>query len=232
MELKDRFWDDDFNYLSWDNDRDLIITRILNRNNFQKGKGEPIKAMTSIDFQKIHDEFRPRIFNYLSGMTGKDHAEDLTQVVFEKVSRGISSFRGEASFATWIYRIATNVALDHNRSVPARRTIISLDIIDADCDCDAFIDEKLHDAEKGLMRREMNACIYRIMKRMPENERAVVLLSEFEGMKNREIAEILDISLDAVKIRLHRARARLRNDIKAECTLDRDERNELVCYPK
>ena len=205
---------------------------ILNRNNTQTGKGDTIKAMTSFDFQKIHHEFRPRIFNYLSGMAGKNHAEDLTQVVFEKVSRGLDNFRGEASLATWIYRIATNVALDHTRSAPAQRTVISLDTIDADCDCDAFIDEKLHDAEKGLMRREMNACIYRIMKRMPENERAVVFLSEFEGMKNREIADILDISLDAVKIRLHRARARLRNDIKAECTLDRDERNELVCYPK
>jgi RNA polymerase sigma-70 factor (ECF subfamily) len=51
-------------------------------------------------------------------------------------------------------------------------------------------------------------------------------------MKNREIADILDISLDTVKIRLHRARARLRTDIKTECNLDRDERNELVCYPK
>jgi RNA polymerase sigma-70 factor (ECF subfamily) len=78
----------------------------------------------------------------------------------------------------------------------------------------------------------MNACIHRIVKRMPESERAVLILSEFEGIKNREIADILDISLNTVKIRLHRARARLRIEIKAECHLDRDERNELVCYPK
>ena len=188
--------------------------------------------MSSVDFQKIHDEFRPRIFHYLSGMAGKDNAEDLTQVVFEKVSRGISNFRGESSLATWIYRIATNVAMDHNRSATARRTMISLDTIDANCDCTILSDEKLPDADQGLMRREMNACIHRIVKQMPESERAVLILSEFEGMKNREIADILDLSLDAVKIRLHRARARLRKDIKAECNLERDERNELVCYPK
>ena len=188
--------------------------------------------MSTVDFQKIHDEFRPRIFHYLSGMVGKDIAEDLTQVVFEKISRGLTNFRGESSLATWIYRIATNAALDHNRSASARKMIISLDTIDDNCGCNILIDEKPPDADRAIMRREMNACIYRIIKRMPENERAALILSEFEGMKNREIADILDISLDAVKIRLHRARTRLRKDIVTECNIDRDERNELVCYPK
>jgi RNA polymerase sigma-70 factor (ECF subfamily) len=189
-------------------------------------------AMSTINFQKIHDEFRPRIFHYLSGMVGKNNAEDLTQIVLEKVSRSLNNFRGESSIATWIYRIATNAALDYGRSAWERRTAVFLDTDDVDVEQNISGDEQLHDAEKGLMRREMNACIYRIMKRMPESERVVVLLSEFEGMKNREIADILEISLDAVKIRLHRARARLRKDIGSECTLYRDERNELVCCPK
>jgi RNA polymerase sigma-70 factor (ECF subfamily) len=188
--------------------------------------------MTAIDFKKIHDEFRPRIFHYLSGMAGKDNAEDLTQVVFEKVSRGLSNFRGESSIATWIYRIATNTALDHSRLVSTRKTLVFLDTVDNNCDCNIISVENVPGADQGLMKREMNACIHRIVKRMPEGERAVLVLSEFEGMKNREIADILDISLNTVKIRLHRARARLRTDIKAECNLDRDERNELVCYPK
>jgi RNA polymerase sigma-70 factor (ECF subfamily) len=191
-----------------------------------------MKVMSSVNFQKIHDEFRPRIYHYLSGMAGKENAEDLTQVVFEKVSRGLSNFRGESSLATWIYRIATNVALDHNRSASARKTMVFLDTIDDNCDCTIINDENPPGPDQGLMRREMNACIHRIVKRMPETERAVIVLSEFEGMKNREIADILDISIDKVKIRLHRGRARLRKDIKAECNLDRDERNELVCYPK
>src|SRR5512137_1836096 len=110
--------------------------------------------MSSVDFQKIHNEFRPRIFHYLSGMAGEDNAEDLTQVVFEKVSRGISNFRGESSLATWIYRIATNVALDHNRSASARKTVISLDTIDDNCDCNVLSDEKLRNADQHLMRRE------------------------------------------------------------------------------
>jgi RNA polymerase sigma-70 factor (ECF subfamily) len=191
-----------------------------------------MKAMSSDDFPKIHDEFRPRIFHYLSGMVGKDNAEDVTQLVFEKVNRGLSNFRGESSIATWIYRIATNAALAHSRSAATRKTMIFLDTIDDNCDCKIISDENPPGADQGLMKREMNACIHRIVKRMPESERAVLVLSEFEGMKNREIADILDISLNTVKIRLHRARARLKKDIVAECNLDRDERNELVCYPK
>jgi len=153
-------------------------------------------------------------------------------VVLEKINRNLTDFRGESSLATWIYRIATNVALDHNRSVLVRPKIISLDNIDANCECNILSDEKLQDAEHGLMRREMNACIHRLVKRIPEGERVVLILSEFEGIKNREIADILAISLDTVKIRLHRARTRLKKDIEVECNLSRDERNELVCHPK
>jgi RNA polymerase sigma-70 factor (ECF subfamily) len=188
--------------------------------------------MATFDFQQIHDEFRERIFHYLFGMVGKNDAEDLTQVVFEKISRNLENFRGESSIATWIYRIATNVALDDGRLASSRKTIISLDTIKDSCDCNILGNDKHLDAESGLMRREMNSCIHRIVKRMPETERVVLLLSEFEGLKNREIAEILDITIDAVKIRLHRARTRLKKDIKTECTLYHDERNELVCTPK
>lgn len=188
--------------------------------------------MISVDFSKIHREFRPMVFHYLNGMVGKDNAEDLTQVVFEKINRSLTDFRGESSLATWIYRIATNVALDHSRCVSVRPKTIPLDTIDTKCECYVLSDEKLQNAEHGLMRREMNACIHRLVKRMPEGERVVLILSEFEGMKNREIADILAISLEAVKIRLHRARTRLKMDIEVECNLSRDERNELVCHPK
>jgi RNA polymerase sigma-70 factor (ECF subfamily) len=191
--------------------------------------------MSPTDFRKIHDEFRPRITSYLGGMVGKENAEDLAQVVFEKVNRGMDSFRGESSLATWIYRIATNVALNYLNSPAARRTAIPLETIatiDPHCDCVILRGEKPLDADHGLIRRDMNACIHRILKQMPESERAVLLLSEFEGMKNSEIADILNLSLATVKIRLHRARKRLKKDIEAECTLFRDERNELLCNPK
>jgi len=61
-----------------------------------------------LDFQKIHDEFRPKIERYLVRLVGEYEAEDLTQDVFIKISRALQTFRGESQLSTWIYRVATN----------------------------------------------------------------------------------------------------------------------------
>ena len=68
-----------------------------------------------LDFQKIHDEFRPKIQRYLMRLVGEYEAEDLTQDVFLKISRVLQTFKGESKLSTWIYRIATNLAIDEMR---------------------------------------------------------------------------------------------------------------------
>ena len=67
------------------------------------------------------------------------------------------------------------------------------------------------------MRQEMYECVWNRLEHLPANYRTVLLLSDMEGFTNNEVAEILGVSLDAVKIRLHRARARLRKDIETHC---------------
>jgi len=75
----------------------------------------------------------------------------------------------------------------------------------------------------------MNKCIRDFVEKLPENYRTVVVLSELEGLINNEIAEILGVSLDTVKIRLHRARVKLKKELETHCSFYRDERNELAC---
>ncbi len=70
---------------------------------------------------------------------------------------------------------------------------------------------------------------YDLLEGLPENYRAVLILSDLEEMTNQEIAEVLDISLEAVKIRLHRARVRLKKELEHNCSFYRDDRNELAC---
>jgi RNA polymerase sigma-70 factor (ECF subfamily) len=70
---------------------------------------------SELEFQHIYSAFRPKIHRYLARLTGADEADDLTQEVFIKVSRGLKGFRGESKLSSWIYRIATNAALDHLR---------------------------------------------------------------------------------------------------------------------
>jgi RNA polymerase sigma-70 factor (ECF subfamily) len=78
----------------------------------------------------------------------------------------------------------------------------------------------------------MNECVRLYLDRLPASYRSVLLFSEDEGLTNQQIAETLGISLEAAKIRLHRARGRLRKELGGGCDVYRDDRNELACEPK
>src|SRR3989304_1252357 len=85
--------------------------------------------------------------------------------------------------------------------------------------------------EQDIASREMSACVRDYVDQLPADSRTVVILSELEELPDREIAEILGIRLEAAKIRLHRARARLRQLLEQGCDVSRDGRNELTCEP-
>ncbi|HLA99072.1 MAG TPA: sigma-70 family RNA polymerase sigma factor [Anaerolineales bacterium] len=74
-----------------------------------------------LDFQKIYATYQPRILRYLARLVGENEVEDLAQEVFVKVSHGLKSYRGEAQLSTWVYRIATNAAIDRIRAASFRQ---------------------------------------------------------------------------------------------------------------
>ncbi|MGB5850260.1 MAG: sigma-70 family RNA polymerase sigma factor [Ignavibacteriaceae bacterium] len=96
-------------------------------------------------------------------------------------------------------------------------------------DKDQFTGEKTELTDQQYIRKEMNSCIRNFIESLPENYKSVVILSELEELKNHEIADILNITLDTVKIRLHRARAQLRKKLESNCSLYQNEQNELSC---
>lgn len=176
-------------------------------------------------FQEIYDDLEPRIRRYLRRLVGAGEAEDLTQEVFAKVGQALPDFRGDSKVSTWVYRIATNTAFDRLRSPgfrPAGQVPLQI----------GKLGTVAPSIEDKLVRQEMNECIRGYVDGLPPRYRSVVLLSEDEGLSNAEIAEALGVSLDTVKIRLHRARARLRKELGSGCNLYRDERNELACEPR
>lgn len=77
---------------------------------------------SNLDFQSVYSAFHSKIVRYLTHMVGRRDAEDLTQEVFVKVNQALQTFRGESQLSTWIYRIATNAALDKLRSPSFRQT--------------------------------------------------------------------------------------------------------------
>jgi RNA polymerase sigma-70 factor (ECF subfamily) len=189
---------------------------------------------SELEFRRIYADFQPKILRYMGRMVGEREAEDLTQEVFVKVNRALTGFRGESSLSTWLYRIATNAALDRRRS-PSFQHSAPYQLDDASQageaeagSGDVQAGEKAPSAEEQLIRQEMNACIRDFVERLPENYRTTLVLSELEGFKNNEIAEILGISLETVKIRLHRARAKLKKELVTHCDVSWIEENEYL----
>jgi len=99
-------------------------------------------------------------------------------------------------------------------------------------DKDICTQEKELSAEREAIRNEMNECIREFVDKLPENYRTVIILSELKDLKNQEIGEILGISLDAVKIRLHRARIKLKEEFEAGCDFYYNQDSELSCDRK
>jgi len=174
-------------------------------------------SASELDFPTIYDTYQPKILRYLSRFIGESEAEDLTQETFVKVHQSLGGFRGESQPSTWIYRIATNTALDKMRQ-PSFQQVDQVSV------SDEIVEAKISEGqkpsiEKGLIRDEMNDCIRGYIEKLPDDYRAVLVLSEYEGLKNNEIADILGITLDTVKIRLHRAKAKLKEELEANCDL-------------
>jgi RNA polymerase sigma-70 factor, ECF subfamily len=187
------------------------------------------KEERMLEFQAVHDEFRARVMHYLTRLVGDSDAEDITQSVMLKVSAALPDFRSDSSLSTWIYRIATNAALDRLR----RKTIQPPIELGVESDeGDVPIATQTASVEKTVIREEMNACIREFIEGLPENYKTVMVLSEMEGFNNDEITAILGVSLDTVKIRLHRAREKLRKDLGAGCSFDRNEDGDLACDRK
>jgi RNA polymerase sigma-70 factor (ECF subfamily) len=189
-----------------------------------------------LEFNRIYKEYQPKILRYLTRLTGLYEAEDLSQEVFIKVERGLKKFRGESKLSTWIYRIATNTAVDRMRNPSFKYKVnegtssepVQKDDLDTE-DKDLFTGEVTESTDQQYIRKEMNSCIRNFIESLPENYKSVVILSELEELKNHEIADILNITLDTVKIRLHRARAQLRKKLESNCSFYRNGQNELSC---
>jgi RNA polymerase sigma-70 factor (ECF subfamily) len=189
--------------------------------------------MNESRFEEVYASLHPKIVRYLTRLVGETEAEDLAQETFVKVGKSLQDFRGEAQLHTWVYRIATNTALDRLRSPALRETshdpariesVVSVEAIDPG--------RKRLSVEQQAIREEMSSCVREVVYRLPDTYRTAIVLSELEGFKDQEIAEILGLTLPATKIRLHRARARLKEELSKCCVFYRNEENELACDRK
>ena len=192
---------------------------------------------TTLDFTQIYQEYYSRILRYLERLTGdREEAKDLVQDVFLKVDQGLTKFEGRSSLSTWIYRIATNVSNDRFRSASfqkgKKQTLTDEFIEENKEDKNAWTGERETSAEQQLDRKEMSSCINKYIYDLNEDYQKVLVLSDYEGFKNKEIASVLGITLDTVKIRIHRARVQLKKRMEKGCDVTPDPETGLHCDEK
>jgi RNA polymerase sigma-70 factor (ECF subfamily) len=164
--------------------------------------------------QVVRDQ-APRIYNLARRILGNDaDAEDVTQDVLLQVVRKLDTFRGESALPTWLYRITVNAALAHRRKRAAREENRARDPLEH------FGEEGSHPGpvrqwsvqpDQAILDRETKELIERAIADLPEVYRVVYVLADVEGLPNAEIADMLELSVPAVKSRLHRARLLMRD---------------------
>jgi RNA polymerase sigma-70 factor (ECF subfamily) len=177
-----------------------------------------VKAMKEIDaalvracqrgdieaFEQIFRVYRNPVFRVAYRFTGnRDDAEDLTQEIFLKVFENIGSFRYESSFATWLYRIAVNTCMNFQRDKKPAESLGVTDDLGSSVSPEAI-------CERGELQRKIEAEI----ASLPNPLKIAFLLVVVEGMTYREASEILGLSVDALRMRVSRARQILREKLK------------------
>lgn len=168
-------------------------------------------------FEVLVRRYERRIYNLALRYSGDpEDARDLTQEAFIRAYQALASFRGEASFPTWLYRIATNVCFDELRR---RRHRPEATLDEPLATRDGETERQVADGQPGpsqrLEQKELGEIIQREIAALSEEYRAVVILRDLQDLAYEEIAEVLGISLGTVKSRLHRARAALRARFEA-----------------
>jgi RNA polymerase sigma-70 factor (ECF subfamily) len=143
-------------------------------------------------------------------------AEELTQEVFLRVYRSRESYRAEAKFSTWLYRIATNLAVNHARDTKHERAAqtIYLDAPDPETGTTPDVADDEPIVEQQMLRDERMAAIRRHVMALPERQRMAVLMHKYQGMDYRQIGEVLKLSESATKSLLFRAYQTLRERLK------------------
>lgn len=185
---------------------------------------------TSVDANRLLADHREAIYRFLLSMTRDPaEAEDLTQETLIRAHNKMASLQDEAKFVPWLYRIATNIARDRFRQGSWKNPGESLE--------EAESSSALHLLDSGprldaaMEQREMSDCVRKYLEGLSDDYRTVILLHDVQGLTNPEISELLGASLDAVKIRLHRARVKLRVALTEGCSFSSDDRGVTVCEP-
>ena len=177
-----------------------------------------------MNFLEVHDQFYERVRKFIqASVRDESAADDLVQEAFMKIQENLDSVRDDAKISSWVFRIAHNLCQDHFRT---RKKLPSHEEIH-----EGLVNIQETPLQKKVEQGEMSQCVQDQLNLLPESLRSVLIFSDVMEFSHQEIADILGLTVENVKVRLHRARKRFKAILEEKCTFEVDERNVLVCEP-
>jgi len=176
-----------------------------------------LRAGNMAGFDYLIQKYRKPIVHFMYRMVHNQAvAEELAQEVFLRVYRSRETYRAEARFSTWLYRIATNLGVNHARDTRHERaaSTVYLDQVDAETGTTPDLADATPGAESNMLRRERLEEIRQHVLSLPERQRMAVLMHKYEGMDYKQIGDVLKLSESATKSLLFRAYQTLRGKLK------------------
>jgi len=176
-----------------------------------------VKAGDDSAFDYLVQKYRRPMLNFMYRMSHNSAAaEDMAQEVFLRVYRSRENYEASAKFTTWLYRIASNLAVNHARDTRHERpeNTVSLDEQDQTTGLTMDVPDDSLTVEEAIVRRERLAAIRQRVQALPERQRLAVIMHKYQQMDYRQIAEILKLSESAIKSLLFRAYETLREQLK------------------
>lgn len=180
---------------------------------------EACRAGQTEAFGALVERYQERLYQTLLHLSGSaEDARDILQDTFLRAYEKLGQFQGDSSFYTWVYRIGVNLALSGHRRRRSRPAIRRMGDHGADCCEDTADDSADADPTYPLERAEREQIVEAALRQLGPEQRAVVILKDFDGRRYEEIAAILDVPIGTVRSRLHRARCELRD--RLACLVD------------
>ncbi|MBP6963562.1 MAG: sigma-70 family RNA polymerase sigma factor [Armatimonadetes bacterium] len=166
-------------------------------------------------FDELVRLYEKQVYSFAYRLTGNyDDANDISSEAFVKVFNSINTFRGDANFSTWLFRVVTNLYLDERKRSKAHLNVPLDEYIDLE---ESTVTRQIEDSSPGpeqlLEQMERAEALNALIQQLPDYQRAMVLLYHTQGRSYEDIAEIMGLPIGTVKSRLNRARLSLREKL-------------------
>jgi RNA polymerase sigma-70 factor (ECF subfamily) len=177
-----------------------------------------------MEFLEIYDPFYQRVRKFiLASVRDESVADDLIQETFLRIQENLDSVRDPAKISSWIFRIAYHLCQDHFRTLKKASSHEEIH--------DGLVNLQETPVQKKLEQSQMSQCVQDQLNLLPESQRSVIFFADVMDFSHQEIADILGLSVQNVKVRLHRSRKKLKAILEEQCNFEVDERNVLICEP-